>query len=161
MNLSDTEKAYIAGIIDGEGSLSIGNMRSNVRKRIANFKPVIRVAVTNPDLPLYLKEKIGGGITIVEHKTVNLKTQYAWYISGKKNIVVLLQLLMPYLIIKKKQAQLFLEYFKTTYNYERRNLITGQFNPIPKSVIKRRLEISNLIKCTNRGGQDAAHEGVE
>jgi hypothetical protein len=54
--LTDAEAAYIAGIVDGEGTVSLVRHHSGERRR-----PVVSVANTEYELLAYLKQTIGAG----------------------------------------------------------------------------------------------------
>jgi hypothetical protein len=54
--LTDAEAGYVAGIVDGEGTVSLVRHHGGERRR-----PVVSVANTEYDLLLYLKTCIGAG----------------------------------------------------------------------------------------------------
>ena len=92
--------AYVAGILDGEGSISIRNQAPH-----HNFQ--IRIVVVNTFLPLLknLQEQFAG--SIYQRKPIGLskKECYEWVSTGNQAEGILKQLL-PYLLIKRKQAEL-------------------------------------------------------
>jgi hypothetical protein len=110
------ELAYIAGLFDGEGCISMMGPHliiiiSNTFKESLEF--VDRVFGI-----------LGGGICEMHpSKKVklvhsNYKRRYDWRIRGK-NAARILELLLPYLIIKKEQAILGIE-LELTSNIERK-----------------------------------------
>jgi hypothetical protein len=108
--LTDFEIGYIAGIIDGEGS--IGAYRS---VSILNNKEYINVVVqvSNTDLAMmeWLSSILGGKLYSFKCKG-GRKQAYKWSRSGT-NVIPVLELVLPHLKIKKRQAELALAFAKT------------------------------------------------
>jgi hypothetical protein len=106
-----TKYVYLAGIIDGEGSLIVS--RSN-RGSYFNYYGRIHVKNTDYRLIQWLLDKFGGNVH--EHLPADLikhKKAYSWYFSGDAHDKeVLLLALMPYLIVKKEQAKILIEFFR-------------------------------------------------
>ena len=104
--------AYCAGIIDGEGSFTI--YKSSPRKFCA------RVYVVNTDKRLieWLLYKFGGLSYKRHHK--KWKTRYEWVLE-KKDISSFISKLLPFLIIKKQQAETIIK-FRKTFPSKRRKL---------------------------------------
>ena len=94
--------AYIAGIIDGEGCIMI---HSNL----------VRVAVknTNEWLIKFLKMNFGGCLVYQKHSWGNPRSKpiWSWQVDTKK-ACEFLQLILPYLQIKRPQAELVLSFQK-------------------------------------------------
>jgi hypothetical protein len=93
--------AYIAGIIDGDGSIDFIINKKRCREKVA---PRIRVANTDMKLIRWLVKEIGGyvgGVTVVGKN----KPCYEWLITGEQNIKSLLYAILPYLIIKKDNVE--------------------------------------------------------
>lgn len=102
MSLTSVERAYIAGIIDGEGSIML--QRSNARASEAYVFLIIKVANTNKKLLDWLQLKIGKGkIQYISKMHKGCKDCYHWTIASNE-AYELLNLVYPYLVIKTKQA---------------------------------------------------------
>jgi len=104
------EKAYIAGIIDGEGSIMLQSFHKNQLP-----SPCISVASTTLELLNYLKEVLGCG-TIVKKKNYNSEKHqdsYTFYVRYDNAIKLLIEI-EPYLVIesKKKRARLIIDKYK-------------------------------------------------
>ena len=104
--------AYMAGIVDGEGSISV--------KSESKSRPyIIYLNVTNCNYDMiYLFEKeFGGKVRSRKPKNKNWKLCYEWILS-KKQAATTLKLLLPYIRIKRRQALLVLRLasIKTWYN---------------------------------------------
>lgn len=102
--MQEKDLAYIAGFIDGEGCIRIG-----VSKNSRN--PSLQVNASNSVIaPLeFIQTLFGGSIYVWEHTNIKWKTSYRWAIYGRQGAIVLKSIL-PYLIIKKRQALLGIEY---------------------------------------------------
>lgn len=103
-SLSETDKAYIAGIIDGEGSIYARNERKTIY-------PTIAVHMTDKNVIEWLNNKIGGQkVCAINRKELTktnkpFKTQYLFRICGKK-AQMLCNVIIQYLIVKKKHAEI-------------------------------------------------------
>jgi hypothetical protein len=105
------QNAYFAGILDGEGSIFTTN-NGVKRPGQGNYKKVCVSAVMRRDKaqPLYEAHSIWGG-SLWERKPRKSMIHWAldWRMSGKI-AEKFLKSVYPYLRIKKRQAQLALEY---------------------------------------------------
>lgn len=109
-NISETDLAYIAGLIDGEGSISL-----------AKFKPkwlkiwgIVQVANTDRNLMLWLSKVTGEGrVRPTKPRSIKHKIVWVWILSIAP-ARQLLALCLPYLKIKNKQAELFIRASKDT-----------------------------------------------
>ena len=104
--MNDTERAYIAGIIDGEGSLMVYPFKSKDGYTI--YQARLTVGNTKKELIDYLEKTTGIGRVRVSH-TPRGKPFYYWALHGN-NIRKFLPGILPYLLLKRKQAGLLLEY---------------------------------------------------
>lgn len=103
-------KAYLAGIIDGEGTVTL------VRAH-RNETPCPEVSVSNTSLPLlkWIQKRVGGIVsskkTYKSHHTIS----YVWRLRHDKAICFLNEI-KEYLIVKRKHADLITqEYKKVTH----------------------------------------------
>jgi hypothetical protein len=103
--------AYVAGLLDGEGSLCIGMSRAKSAGRAPSYW--LQVGITNTDRALmdWLLATFGGHISDNSHAPT--KRQYspcwAWRIMGTQ-AVPFLEALKPYVRIKARQLQLALDF---------------------------------------------------
>lgn len=102
--------AYIAGFIDGEGCIRIAKRK---QRRSIYPRYILTIVVGNTNiLPLrFCKRRFGGKIKLKKMKG-NRFQAYHWVISGKRASRVL-ERLLPYFIIKKKEALLGLKFQKS------------------------------------------------
>lgn len=108
--MTSEEKAYIAGIIDGEGSIMLIKFHNNQFP-----SPCVSIASTTLELLIWIKNKINAGI-IIKKKNYNKskhKDSYTYYLKYN-DAINLLEQISDYLIIssKKQRAKLILEKYK-------------------------------------------------
>jgi hypothetical protein len=101
---------YLAGFVDGEGS--IGIHKSYHGRKWVCLTPCFQVSNTNREILEALKEKVGFG-TITQDKRTgkNWRPTYNYCVQGFK-VKLILQQLLPYLQLKKKQAELVIRFIE-------------------------------------------------
>lgn len=100
--MKKTDLAYAAGIVDGEGSISLHHNRNNNAMALR-----VRITSTDEWLCLWFKLYFGGSISV--ETTSRNKPCFKWIIGCKK-AGEFLSLMLPYLHIKKPQAELALQF---------------------------------------------------
>lgn len=108
--MTNEEKAYIAGIIDGEGSIMLIKFHNNQFP-----SPCVSVASTSIELLNWIKSKTNMR-KIISKKNYNLekhKNSYT-YVAKYNDAIYLLKEIEPYLVIevKKKRAKLIINEYK-------------------------------------------------
>jgi hypothetical protein len=100
--------AYTAGLIDGEGCLGL-----YTRGRIKS--PTVTVSMTDLDIIRWLKANFGGSFSKYtrEGNGKNQSDQYRWSLNTKAQIHAFLELLYPYLKVKKLQADILLDFLNS------------------------------------------------
>lgn len=100
--ISETDRAYLAGILDGEGCIRLANRGKYVT-------PSVQVANTKYELMLWLQERYGGSIyQLKDSRDSNRKQSWSWNIAGQKALTVIRDA-RPYLVLKTEQADIVLE----------------------------------------------------
>lgn len=148
--LTTEQAAYIAGIIDGEGSISLalGGGRSGRYSHL-----LVRVANTDPLLIAFLGSVAPGGRTYTATLGSGFKevTHLCW--SGRVGVGLLRQV-VPYLVIKKDRARLVLHLHEANCLARR---VHGQFNrgnKIPDWLAGLRVEThAKLLEANRRGAR--------
>ncbi|MGW2692343.1 hypothetical protein [Streptomyces sp. NPDC001296] len=99
--------AYIAGIIDGEGSI--------IRIRRGKNHPLYMVKVNMTDRPVieYL-HSFGGKFTVRPAKIAHYKEQYQWDVSRQLDVQALLTAIVPYMRVKRDKAHEALNYLASS-----------------------------------------------
>ncbi|MDR7855740.1 LAGLIDADG family homing endonuclease [Tissierella sp.] len=99
--MTNTEKAYIAGIVDGEGSIMLTRFHKN-----QYHSPCVSISSTDLELLEWIKNTIKSG-KITNKKNYNEerhKDSYTYTIIYDEAIQFL-QSIEPYLVIEKKKAR--------------------------------------------------------
>lgn len=139
------ELSYLAGIVDGEGHVCIcASQRTAKRYKSKSYYLQLRVANTNLILMGFL-EKFDGSINSYWDKNPKHKTLYNWGIGGI-HAANLLKEIYPYLLLKKEQAKIALE-FQDGFKYFR------SFQKLPKEEIEKRENLVIKMKLLNLKGR--------
>jgi hypothetical protein len=111
--ITETEKAWLAGFWDGEGSITIfTHVEKNGKKKIC---PTINVTNTHEGVIAHtveLLDRLGTSFSILEKRSDTDKHKTA-YTIGTRNISYIkttLEAMQPYLVCKKAQCALVLRY---------------------------------------------------
>jgi hypothetical protein len=108
---TEAELAYFAGILDGEGCLSLDTLRPSRAKRVYH-NPRLRVANTDEGLILWIQARFPGKVTPVKIRPSGRKQQWMWDLFGP-SVETILVAVLPYLVVKREQAELLIEYRRT------------------------------------------------
>ena len=108
--MTSEEKAYIAGIIDGEGSIMLISFHKNQYP-----SPMVSIISTTLELLKWIRRTIAKG-TIINKKNYNIdkhKSSYTYYLRYN-DAIELLEEIEPFLVInsKKKRAQMIINGYK-------------------------------------------------
>lgn len=106
-NKDDLKMAYIAGLIDGDGSFSLIK-----EKRISGFKyfPCIQLSNVFEDMISLLHENFNGCKKVKKPQGHAKKIQYVWNVRGLNSCKKVIEKILPFIVLKKKQANLLLNY---------------------------------------------------
>lgn len=99
---SDIELAWAAGFFDGEGCVIL-------RKSNNTYAVRISVSQVNPTPINKLKKLFGGHICFQKSKNDNWNDQWKWEQDSKSGASTL-ELLLPFLVVKKDVAELAIEF---------------------------------------------------
>ena len=105
-HLSESEKSYLAGIIDGEGCIMLAR-KSTTAKIVYS----IRVTISNTSLSLekWIKKHLpSAGRFVYVHRSHRPKWRDCWHWTMRRNrqCLIFLSEIAPYLVIKREQAKL-------------------------------------------------------
>lgn len=104
--INNEDVAYAAGIIDGEGSIVIGKGKQHVGTGYS-YEVLVSVHMMDGYVPKYLAQCFGGKYkkTPVAHN--NKKGDFAYYYHANgSRAKVFLSMILPYLKIKRRQAEI-------------------------------------------------------
>lgn len=105
--------AYLAGIIDGEGSITIRKVTSKktlalTKRKSPWYHPAVSLGMMWEGIPALLYDTFGG--SCYTERAPSHRTLYRWALMGNKQIVPVLKALLPYLRVKQEQALMLLEF---------------------------------------------------
>lgn len=106
--LSETDRAYFAGLIDGEGSIGLYK-----DKKTGIFSPTVTITNTYKPVLRWAQRILGmGNLTESKRRKPNLnhKTGYKIEFRRLSGILSLLKAVLPYLRIKRRQAKSLLSF---------------------------------------------------
>lgn len=113
--------AYLAGIVDGEGSICIYRVNPAKYNRYQNpaFRGVLNISNTRKELFDWIEKHFGNLNKSKKHRRSIFKKNstheryiYEWVIQGHR-VLDLCKQLLPYLVLKKRQAEIMIEFRKT------------------------------------------------
>jgi len=134
--LEEIEKAYIAGLIDGEGTVTLSRKHSN-----ETASPEVSIANNDLQLLAWVRNAVAAGkISLKRKNRPHHHQSYTWSIRDNKAISFLNEI-KNYLIVKKQQAELITTSYKM---YTPRN---GKYTP---EMLKRKLELVAQIRKLNQ-----------
>lgn len=138
--LDQTDLAYIAGFVDGEGTLSIVDQPGGSKPK-PNW--VIHVSICNTDRTVldWILFKCGGSIHRIRPSGPRRKESYTWKISGL-GAVKFIGAILPHLKMKKPHAEILLGFRLT---------VSGN-TPLTQDVKLARSEMVSQIRLLNKRG---------
>ncbi len=103
-NLSVAEAAYVAGLVDGEGTIRVQMHNSG------NYQPSLSVTMTDKATIRWLQETVGRGSFYILSKKEPYLDAYKFGVYATSDVATLLRQLIPYLITKRAEAIKVLEF---------------------------------------------------
>lgn len=137
--------AYLAGIIDGEGSITVSyRKRSGYPKRFPRAS--LAIYNTNLNLLYWIKSSFGGSVHVYKSRNHN------WKPSGCINFgdvasAELLKKLLPFLVIKTEQAKILIAMQETKMPAS-----SGRKLGVPESILKKRESLRVQLQTLNHRG---------
>ena len=128
---SAKELSYAAGIIDGEGCISIVKRKKGI---YSTYQDSIRVHMKHKDIPYWMHERFGGKL----YKRNEPKIAYIWQLWGVK-AREFLYMIEPFIVEKKKQIDLFLEMGRLKES-------SRSFQKDPPTIKQRKLHVYNRLR---------------
>ena len=148
--------AYLAGIVDGEGSICIYRVNPAKYNRYQNpsFRGVLNISNTKKELFDWIEKQFSNLNKSKKHRRSIFKKNstherwiYEWVVQGHRVIDICTQIL-PYLVIKKRQAELMIEFRKTFENQKG----CGAHTPLDPEIIALREDIRVEMSHLNAKG---------
>lgn len=116
--MKETTKAYLAGLVDGEGCITICESARRdhygIKTSYPSFGPRFCIVNANKNLiESVLQDWALGSIKEVRYKNPRYKPTYVWETRRLREILKAIEYILPYLKLKRKQALLMIEYCKS------------------------------------------------
>jgi hypothetical protein len=145
---------YIAGIIDGEGWIGIHKAKPYAKNKDKNYVYSARIGVgmVTKEILVLLQECFGGNMH--EECVPGRRSIWRWQVTGRMMIYKILEELTPYLIVKRKQAEVVMAFCKDWHTpYSKQRGLTSQ-------ELLRREEAYLLMRKLNSVGAAATTKRV-
>ena len=142
-NLVLVVKVYVAGLLDGEGmiTVSVKKNKADPQKGGSPLTPVISISNTKKELMVWLSTNVAGCTIKTDYDTEKRKDVFAFQIARLLDVQALLEQVLPFLIVKKRQAELVLEFCNVRLQDK-----WMEYNP-------RLFEITKEVRYLNRKGK--------
>ncbi len=103
---------YIAGVIDSDGYIGLARQKENRRRGniTESYKPMVTVTQAQPEAVDFIKSLLGGNNGVNKSRNGNHRPLYRWGVYSNKKTREFLEVIEPYLKIKRKQAQLVIQF---------------------------------------------------
>ena len=154
---------YVAGIIDGEGSLMLTWKWSGAYKgtRPKYIGPIIAVTNTNEHLITLLAAQFKGNVCPqkwLSKQNANWKPAWTWSVRSWKLVKGVLDFIEPYLIVKQPQAVVMRQFLNSM---QRQPHGSWGMPGLPAKISEERQRLFDLMKILNRRGRMIAAAETE
>lgn len=112
MKWTKAELAYLAGVIDCDGTISMYKSKYEAKRSRSVHKLRFYVVNTRKELIDWLHDRFGGLVYSRKPKNENWRTKYEWMLENKQ-LGAVLPLLRPYIVIKREQLEVAIAFRKT------------------------------------------------
>lgn len=145
---TESDFAYLAGLIDAEGCFRIKKWKP---KNAKNFAYVINLEIGNTKFPIFpwLASRFGGSVVFIAAKN-NKKAVAVWSLSSAK-LFAILDKILPYLISKKCVCEKLIE-FQNTILPNGGDRHSSAFYAFYAQQIQKRERIVSEVHVLNRKG---------
>lgn len=108
---------YLAGLVDGEGCIALRKRKDMPSNPRPSYMLVVQIAMTHEGVIKAVKESIGGAMSEIKwHRRMNNRPAYQWRLYAGA-AAKFLEDVLPYLIVKKDEAQLGISFQKHVDEY--------------------------------------------
>lgn len=129
-----TDLAYMAGILDGEGCITILRRKAGGARKSPSHNAQIVVTSSTREMLVWIEARWGGVI----HPN---RAVFAWHLSGQSATDLLLKC-MPYLVVKAEQARVVIALYEEVQKSDPRS---------DPTTIERREALHAKIKSMHSG----------
>ena len=142
---------YIAGLIDGEGTLLINKyIFKSYPNRNPRYVPWVRINIVDLKPLRIIQKQFGGSIfhNRINEKNQNWRDTFMWSITSI-SAINFLQVIYPYLIIKRKQAKILFKLYETI-SASRKSRSSRKSKFLTQEVVKVREKLFQEIKSLKK-----------
>jgi hypothetical protein len=97
LNLTETDIAWIAGLLEGEGYFGIDNRQRNHKVSKTPPAPFIKISMVDEDIIRRLSKLLDKSYFSPSRKTVKGKQVYTLHIGEKEKVLFILEKILPYM----------------------------------------------------------------
>lgn len=133
-NLTETEKAYLAGLFDGEGTVGY------YLKSSGYHFPQVAIYNSDPLIMDWISARISGGCVASNSGKNSRHRSWMWCHAKKSQIKQFLQIIRPFLVIKAEQVDLLLSL------WDAEQKIRGKANKVSSTVLDLRINTEKELK---------------
>lgn len=143
INMNQCDAAYLAGIVDGEGSISIGHQKDSRPRGADYYYLLLTITNTSEDLLTWVTSVTGRGNYYEKSRKGSLgkKRCYSWTARGWSAADVLKEI-APHMIVKQRKAELGIQFQDVKDSFSR------NFRSTPESAKEELLSIREIFYAT-------------
>jgi len=157
--ISEQDAIYLAGFFDGEGCVGIyqrsaGNSGPGAKN--PNISALLSICNTNFAVLQHIVNSCGGWVTTLPRKCAPKlnggarQKQWRWS-AGPRETAHILAAILPYLIVKRDQAELALQFHRSVLEYMHRPHPGHNGKPaLTKEEVQRRFALADKMKAMKR-----------
>jgi len=151
--------AYIAGIIDGEGTIRIHKSKPYIKNKHKNcsYAAGISIGMVEKRIPILLQEVFGG--SVFEECVPEKRSIWRWQVSGRLSVYKILEELAPYLILKQEHAYTVMEFCEDWHTPFSRQQGLSSWELQRREDAYQRLRKLNAVGAAATTKQESTREG--
>lgn len=113
MNITSVEKAYLAGYLDGDGTITVGLCKNKRNQKGLGAHFEVSLITIHKDFAIKMRNIIGGDLqTFLYHDSRESKNGYKVAFGNQRSALAFLEQIEPFLILKRQQAKLMIMYLQ-------------------------------------------------
>lgn len=142
--MNKLDLAYIGGIIDGEGCITITRTSSRKRMSGKSYDLYVTVAMCDEETPRWLYENFRGSLTLQKKPKPHHRDVWRWRLASlqARDFLILIE---PYLRMKRAQAKLGVQF----QNSRKPSGFYSRHNLKPQSVVEFEEHCWRIMRALN------------
>src|ERR1700759_1740968 len=145
--ITATQAAYMAGIMDGEGTFYIGNYSKNLKNGDKYFQSRLVISNTDKGLIDWIYEVFGGWTREYTPKQTpknSRKKVYCW-MATTDNLLHICTEILPYLVAKKRQCEILIE-LRKTFTGQQNQKGLAKVQRLPRELLDHRQSLMDELR---------------